>query len=87
MLLETDCLPVERPGFFENLTGWHSEVEYRPCFLVVPIWSQTMFNFCEQVVSTITLLVLAGVGVMHAVKFAVIEYHETRKAIQEAGRK
>ena len=46
-----------------------------------------MFNFCEHVVSTITLLVLAVVGVMHAVKFAVIEYHETRRAIQEAGRK
>jgi uncharacterized membrane protein YagU involved in acid resistance len=50
-------------------------------------WSQAMFTFCEHCVFWVTILVFASVGIMHAVKFAVLEYHEIRKAIQEAARK
>jgi hypothetical protein len=78
--------------FFDNLTGWRSKVEALP-FLqhsAVPSstdWSQAMFTFCEHCVFWVTILVFASVGMMHAIKFAVLEFHETRKAIQEAAKK
>jgi hypothetical protein len=46
-----------------------------------------MFTFCEQCVFWVTILAFASVGVMHAIKFVVLEYHDTRKAIQEAAKK